>query len=59
MTRRIIQLYIAYNYYNMDGLRTNSMVFTIKCELNEEANNVSGKCIVRNANLLYACPHLG
>ena len=55
MTRRIIQLNVAYNYYSTDGLRANNMEFTIKCELNEKANNVSGKCIVRNANLLYAC----
>ena len=55
MTRRIIQLNVAYNYYSTDGLRANTMVFTIKCELNEKANKVSGKCIVRNANLLYAC----
>ncbi len=54
MTRRIIQLNVA-NNYSTDGLRANTMVFTIKCELNEKANNVSGKCIVRNANLLYAC----
>ena len=40
MTRRIIQLNVANNYYSTDGLRANSMVFTIKCELNEKANNV-------------------